>query len=561
MEKILKNGFSFIIVFLFCFMAMPLNVVKAEGNQLHIMTDCSSGDNIIYDFDESVDNDSSTILGLTINYLTENSNDFFVIEVNDGATVNLNCFFDESDYAQSIFDSDCGIKLIGKGILNLTIKSNSNIHTGEGWFNYFSADTGLIYVGDENSDLTINLLTDFDSQDEQPISNGINGFESKRLYIKNTKINYNCCGDFYYCTEDVDSEFTEATPQEERTYFGLNNTKINIKFQNLNSYDTNPYKDKILITYMMPSAYGDILFENKSEVKMECLDSSIASADPAFIKGFEDVKLIIDNSSLETKVNCQSCAFQVKEAIIKNGSSLKITDTYYNDQTQCGNDPIKINSLIVINSDIEIESMTHAIVIDDNSWDEENGAGHIYFESNNNNAFKLNVNKEGGSTICSQFGDSDALHKDTDVTLVVNGETKVFSKQDLVEIENNPEKDFDEEMSVEPEDDFDYKITDGNNITIDRHSLNDVLFTSLASISRFVCVKVDGTQLIRDVDYVATDGSTKILLKASYLRTLSQGSHIIEIISTDGSAQTTFKISSSSNGSSSKHYVLNTGVY
>ncbi len=52
---------------------------------------------------------------------------------------------------------------------------------------------------------------------------------------------------------------------------------------------------------------------------------------------------------------------------------------------------------------------------------------------------------------------------------------------------------------------------------------------------------MDGNLIDRS-NYTAKEGSTIITLKASYLNTLSAGTHTVEILWTDGSASTTFTI-------------------
>ena len=70
----------------------------------------------------------------------------------------------------------------------------------------------------------------------------------------------------------------------------------------------------------------------------------------------------------------------------------------------------------------------------------------------------------------------------------------------------------------------------------------EITFTSVADFSKFVGVRVNGKTLVAGTDYVAVSGSTKITLKANFVKTLMVGVHTIEIISTDGTATTTFAI-------------------
>lgn len=48
--------------------------------------------------------------------------------------------------------------------------------------------------------------------------------------------------------------------------------------------------------------------------------------------------------------------------------------------------------------------------------------------------------------------------------------------------------------------------------------------------------------MVDESSYTVKEDSTIITLKATYLNTLSAGTHIIEIVWTDGSASTTFSI-------------------
>lgn len=88
---------------------------------------------------------------------------------------------------------------------------------------------------------------------------------------------------------------------------------------------------------------------------------------------------------------------------------------------------------------------------------------------------------------------------------------------------------------------FDYQIIDGTNSSYTAGSGNELSIRGNGEFSKFIGVKVDGN-LIDPGYYTATEGSTIITLKASYMNTLSAGSHTIEILWTDGSASTTFTI-------------------
>ena len=70
--------------------------------------------------------------------------------------------------------------------------------------------------------------------------------------------------------------------------------------------------------------------------------------------------------------------------------------------------------------------------------------------------------------------------------------------------------------------------------------------------SKFTGVKVDGN-LIDKSNYTAKEGSTIITLKASYLNTLSAGTHTVEILWTDDSASTTFTIKANTSDNSNNN--------
>ena len=82
-------------------------------------------------------------------------------------------------------------------------------------------------------------------------------------------------------------------------------------------------------------------------------------------------------------------------------------------------------------------------------------------------------------------------------------------------------------------------ITEGSEIT----------FTSEADFAKFVGVKVNGIELVKDTDYTVVAGSTKVTLKADFIKSLTIGTHKIEIVSTDGIATTTFGIEAADDSS------------
>ena len=66
-------------------------------------------------------------------------------------------------------------------------------------------------------------------------------------------------------------------------------------------------------------------------------------------------------------------------------------------------------------------------------------------------------------------------------------------------------------------------------------------FTSNAAFSDFIRVELDGKTL-DEKNYIVKEGSTIVTLKADYVATLSAGEHTIGIVSTNGTATTTFTV-------------------
>ena len=86
-----------------------------------------------------------------------------------------------------------------------------------------------------------------------------------------------------------------------------------------------------------------------------------------------------------------------------------------------------------------------------------------------------------------------------------------------------------------------YKIVSSASSEWTKGSTSGLILTSDADFAKFVCVKVDGAE-IAATNYTAVSGSTKVVLNAAYLETLSEGSHPFEIVSNDGSASTNFTV-------------------
>lgn len=79
----------------------------------------------------------------------------------------------------------------------------------------------------------------------------------------------------------------------------------------------------------------------------------------------------------------------------------------------------------------------------------------------------------------------------------------------------------------------------GQTITVD--TVKDLSFRSAAPIKYFQKVLVDDKEVDTE-NYVLTEGSTIVTLKASFLKTLGVGEHKLSVVSATGTAETTFTV-------------------
>ena len=85
------------------------------------------------------------------------------------------------------------------------------------------------------------------------------------------------------------------------------------------------------------------------------------------------------------------------------------------------------------------------------------------------------------------------------------------------------------------------EIIDGKGQTMVVDAAKDLSFRSSAPLEFFQKVQVDGKEVARE-NYVLTEGSTIVTLKASFLNTLGVGEHTLSVVSTTGTAETTFTV-------------------
>ncbi len=85
------------------------------------------------------------------------------------------------------------------------------------------------------------------------------------------------------------------------------------------------------------------------------------------------------------------------------------------------------------------------------------------------------------------------------------------------------------------------EIIDGKGQTMVANAAKDLSFRSNAPIGFFQKVLVDDKEVASE-NYVLTEGSTIVTLKTSFLKTLGVGEHKLSVVSTTGTADTTFTV-------------------
>ena len=85
------------------------------------------------------------------------------------------------------------------------------------------------------------------------------------------------------------------------------------------------------------------------------------------------------------------------------------------------------------------------------------------------------------------------------------------------------------------------EIIEGTGQNLTAGEKKELTFRSNAAFSDFIRVELDGKTL-DEKNYTVTEGSTVVILKADYVAILSAGKHTIGIVSTNGTAATTFTV-------------------
>ena len=86
-----------------------------------------------------------------------------------------------------------------------------------------------------------------------------------------------------------------------------------------------------------------------------------------------------------------------------------------------------------------------------------------------------------------------------------------------------------------------YKIVNGASKTVTENSGETISFRSNCGIEKFIRFEID-EKLVDPENYILKEGSTIVELKPEYLATLEVGKHGVSIVSQDGTADTTLRI-------------------
>lgn len=95
-----------------------------------------------------------------------------------------------------------------------------------------------------------------------------------------------------------------------------------------------------------------------------------------------------------------------------------------------------------------------------------------------------------------------------------------------------------------------YRIIDGAGSSWTQNTTGTVVIRGNGEYDRFRAVKVDG-KVIAPANYDKKEGSTIIILKAEYLKTLATGSHTFAIVWDNGIAGTSFTVAANTSGNNS----------
>ena len=189
--------------------------------------------------------------------------------------------------------------------------------------------------------------------------------------------------------------------------------------------------------------------------------------------------------------------------------------------------------------------------------------------SNYRSQFNTETVKINGQTIDNTYYSISSDNTKTTIilkgdyiqTLAIGTYTLSFSLTKITE--------YDEDSFSEISQDFEItkkknNIIIGENATINKDKNEDYLIEFEGDYSKFYNgaeiignVQIDNI-IVDPINYTHREGSVVVILKNSFLKTLSKGAHILRIETTDSYIETIFNITDNSNNT--PHIVLNTGI-
>ncbi len=176
------------------------------------------------------------------------------------------------------------------------------------------------------------------------------------------------------------------------------------------------------------------------------------------------------------------------------------------------------------------------------SWSEDGKTCTVTFTCKNDETHKESPKVDVTSAVKTPATCTETGVTTYTATAALNGQTYTNAK----DVEDIPAKGHSYEngkctVCGAVASDFKAVITAGASSSWQKGTKDGLAFTSNAAYKHFQKVQVDG-QDVAASNYTVKEGSTVVTLTASYLETLSVGSHTLSIVSETGTASTTFTV-------------------
>lgn len=150
--------------------------------------------------------------------------------------------------------------------------------------------------------------------------------------------------------------------------------------------------------------------------------------------------------------------------------------------------------------------------------------------------------------IITYSGDENAV-AEVYIDMVITDDDDYFDYERCYEFDKRDKSIDIATLDVNYKPNEDYKITGGANAVVNADT-KSLKITADGDFSKFTGVNVDG-KAVDSSNYTASKGSTVVEFKGEYLKTLSEGTHTVEICFTDGKAATQLEVKKSGNPNSS----------